>query len=720
MYSSLMLCAFFEQRMRGGASAGARELLAALFEPFWSSVAKTKTTTTGETETTRRRVGGRTSSGSHWRVRESWTRRAERDGTSDALALLEFRMNRLCKLMTVCDCWPSSVGKHLAHWIDSHVHLAIEVETRGSGPTPPSTSETTTARWLSLVDWRRVDPEDVVAMREAIAGNAARLSRSTKNGKKTSRAPTYGRLIESVTACKTMGTVLRQFAVDDATRETTCAAIVRCVLGYDAHRADFALRVATHRFLSDGPRAACERLIEACDRGASATIFVAFREFVVRNVVSDVDAFAHFSRTSRWNAYASNAIHAAETVRVRLRDRVSRDHGETTTPPTMESFLVSNDEESIALIRNCKKVPGPVVRPVDRVVSVAETCRLVRRTRNRANRTQTPGGTDTFDDAGGTIASILAKIDDRDLHASVDPSAYLNDALRTSRSRETFVEIARASRKSVHAVRTIVEREIESLDFSYASDALELVKHFSSVRLHALPASIAERQRDAVRRHATNVGRDEAEVFRRRGEIVWCAGCRKVKNFVVSSDARGSNNHMASGYARVCHVGDDIVCDEKRTHPCCRAIPLRRTVALDATRSRCVQLFGTTYVVTTCCGKLAILSHVTCTTDGVFTCGECAKRHALVAASTSEARGNDDDDDESRGKKTTVKTCRYCSEIVGAHVKGSFTGKFEEEDGVVVVHAFCKRHTRPFMRREFEPMNLSDVLREIPKTVKTR
>lgn len=710
MYSSLMLCAFFEERMRG-AGTDARELLVALFEPFWTSVGKTSG------ETTRRARERRSSGSSHWRVREAWKREAERDGTADALALLEFRINRLCKLLTVCDCWPSSVGGHLAHWIDSHVHLALEVETRGSGPkttSSTSSSTTTVARWLSLTDRRRVDPADVVAVREAVAGStrsSSDSSSSSKTGKarrSSPRAPLYGRILENVTTCKTMGTVLRGFAVDDGTRETTCAAIVRCVLGYDAHRADFSLRMATHASLVDGPKAACERLIESADRGASATLFVAFREFIVRNVVTDVDVFAHLSKTPRWNAYASNAIHAAETVRVRLRDRPS-------DATTMEALLVSNDEETVALTRNCKKVPGPVVRPVVRVVSVAETCRLVRRTRNRANRGQTPSGVDTFDDAGGTIASTLAKLDDRDVHASVDASAFLDSVLVTPRSRALFVEIARATRRSVQAVRTIVDREIACPDFSYVSDALELVKHLSSVRTHALPPSIAERQRDAIRRHfADRPTCDETEMFRRRGEIVWCAGCRKIKNFVVSSDARRSNNHAASGYARVCHVGDDIVCDEKRTHPCCRAIPLRRTVALDATKSRCVQLFGTAYVVTTCCGKLATLAHVACTTEGVFTCEECAKKHAIIVACSA---GGDEDE---RRTGTIVRTCRFCSDIVRTQNKGSFTGRFQEDDGSVAVHAFCKRHARPFMRREFEPMNLDEVLREIPRTARIR
>ena len=724
MFSGSMLCAFFEKRMRGdGGGAKSVELMDALFGPFWTSAEKFGKATAGK----RRWPGG----ARHWRARDEWRRNAELDGTGDALALLEFRINRLCKLLTVCDCWPSSVGRHLAHWIDSHVHLALQAETRRAGPTREEDGSTASgARWLSLTDWRRVDPLDVVAMREAVVASG----RAASNRKRTNdtRAIFYRKIIENVTACKSMGTMMRGFATDQSRRKTTCAALVRCALGYDAHRANFALRMAAHAALAEGPSIACERAIEAVEKGGSTTAFIAFREFVVRNVTTDADASAHLARKPRWDAYAANVAHAAETVRVRTRDRRRGSNGEDDARLVFEDDFIasSSEDETTALTRVCKKVPGPFVRDANRAIDVSEACKIVRRIRNRSNAPQFFGGVDTFDDSGGTIVETLRRTGDRDAGTPFDVED-LARVLRTDGSRRLFVEASRALRLNADAFRTIVQREETvgdgaagaaggapfSRDFGLVSDALELVRHFANVRAHALPESIAERQREAVRRNFADRTCDDAEMFRRRGEILWCVGCKKVKNFVVSSDKKNADNHLATGYARVCHVGDEIVCDEKKTYPCCRALPLGRATVLDASRSRCVHLFGTAYVVTTCCGKLATLEHVTCSIDEVFACRACASRRRAEATATTgdvSGRGNGGG---GGGRAARARSCRFCHETVGKQ-KGSFTGTFVEEDGVVRTHTFCKRHVRTFMRREFEPLDLAEVLREIPKTLK--
>ena len=697
-----MLCAFFEKRMRGE-EAKSGELMDALFGPFWTSVERFGKATTG-----RRRPGG----AQHWRAHDEWRRNAELDGTADALALLEFRINRLCKLLTVCDCWPSNVGRHLAHWIDSHVHLALEVEKRRGGPTRDGTNESSPgARWLSLTDWRCVDPLDVVAMREA----AVMPTRAATRNKECSRATFYRKIIDNVTACKNMGAILRSFATDQSRRKTTCAALVRCALGYDAHRANFALRMAAHAALAEGPSVACERAIEAVEKGGSTTVFVAVREFVVRTIAMDADASAHLARKPRWDAYAANVVHAAETVRVRTRDRRTNTEGARLV--FEDAFIVSSSaDDAMALTRVCKKVPGPFVRNVNRSIHVSEACKIVRRIRNRTNAKQFFGGGDTFDDSGGSIVESLRRASDRDAGASFD-HGDLARVLRTEGSRRLFVEASLAMRLNADAFRAIVQRESTaadaevgvpfSRDFGLVSDALELMRHYANVRTHALPESIAERQRDAVRRNFADRTCDDAEMFRRRGEILWCVGCKKVKNFVVSSDKKNTDNHIATGYTRVCHVGEDLVCDEKKTYPCCRALPLERATVLDASRSRCVHIFGTAYVVTTCCGKLATFGHVTCSSDEVFACQKCVTRRLAEASASRDKEGGG----------TRQRTCRFCSETVGKQ-KGSFTGTFTEEDGAERTHTFCKRHVRTFMRREFEPLDLAETLREIPKTLK--
>ena len=120
---------------------------------------------------------------------------------------------------------------------------------------------------------------------------------------------------------------------------------------------------------------------------------------------------------------------------------------------------------------------------------------------------------------------------------------------------------------------------------------------------------------------------------------------------------------------------------------------------MDASGSRCVEIFGQAYVVTTCCGRLATLECVSTTAEEIFSCAKCT-RDTVIKRQSSHA-----------------KTCRFCNEIVPKQ-KGSFTGLFAEGDGTVRMHTFCKRHSRSFMRREFEPMDLEKIMAEIPKTMK--
>ncbi len=657
-------------------------VLEALFAPFWTSTSKLK-------------QRSRTSPNPAWVVRPEWRERAARDGTTDALALLEFRINRLCKLLSVCDCWPTSVGKHLAHWLDSHAHLALIVE-RGKLPLtmdaatgePPSGSSA-----LSLTDWRHVADEHTFGIREALC--ARQISHKTMS----SCGTFYSKLVGNLAVCKTLVDTIGSFANTAERKEMVCAAVARCLLGYDAHKADFGLRLAVHRTLSEGADEACRKILaRAADEGAMV-VFASLREFVVRVAVDDGSLFEHVRKKTKWPVYAANALHVAETIRVNCRSNDVVYSG-------MDDALRADKEEERLIVRSCKKVPGIISRNTRgnrERLCLADALKIVAAERNKASATtKNAPGHGMRNNFGGSIFSILADPRCRDGRVDYESVRAL---LARENAEATFVEVSRivttgALDEFLELVRaSVLEGGRFGREMGAVCDAMELIHHANRVRSYPLPRSVGDAQREAARRYFRDKSCDDAEIFRRRGEIVWCSGCGKVKNFVITSKSNEEQYHSTSGYKRVCHERGDIYCDEKRTYPCCRNVPLHRSSAMDASGSRCVELFGQGYVVTTCCGRLAALECVSTTPDEIFSCAKCT-RETVIKRSSSLA-----------------KTCRFCNEIVPKQ-KGSFTGLFAEADGTVSTHTFCKRHARSFMRREFEPMDLEKIMAEIPKTLK--
>ena len=672
-----MLCAFFGKRLRG---LDSESVLDALFAPFWTSTSKLKP---------RRR----TSPNPAWVVRPEWRERAARDGTTNALALLEFRINRLCKLISVCDCWPTSVGKHLAHWIDSHVHLALIVEEGKvpltadavSGESRPGSSA------LTLTDWRHVADEHTLGIREALCVRQIPQKTATPCG------VFYSKLVGNLAICKTLGETIGNFADTPEREEMICAAVARCLLGYDAHKADFGLRLAVHRSLSEGTGEVCRKIIARAADGGAMTVFASLREFVVRVAVDDGTLFEHVKKKTKWPVYAANALYVAETIRVNCRSK-------DVVYSRMEDALRADKEEERLLLRNCKKVPGIVSRNTKGkrerlcLVDVLKTLAI------ESNRESTSKNTlgDGMINAGGGVFPILADSRCRDGRVGYE---RIRGLLARAKAESTFVEIARfVATGALVDIRelartSVLEGRRFGREMGAVCDALELIHHNNRVRSYALPKSVGDAQREAAKRYFKDKSCDDAEIFRRRGELVWCSGCRKVKNFVITSKSNEEQCHSTSGYKRICHESGDIYCDEKRTYPCCKNVPLRRSSVMDASGSRCVEIFGQAYVVTTCCGRLATLECVSTTAEEIFSCAKCT-RDTVIKRQSSHA-----------------KTCRFCNEIVPKQ-KGSFTGLFAEGDGTVRMHTFCKRHSRSFMRREFEPMDLEKIMAEIPKTMK--
>jgi hypothetical protein len=110
-----------------------------------------------------------------------------------------------------------------------------------------------------------------------------------------------------------------------------------------------------------------------------------------------------------------------------------------------------------------------------------------------------------------------------------------------------------------------------------------------------------------------------------------------------------------------------------------------------------VDIFGSAYVVTTCCGRIATFDSLRCTKNSALMCERCVKAGEVAAQAGP-----------------TVRVCHFCEQPV-VRKKGCFTGRFTDADDKSQLLTFCKRHTRYFMKRENEPMNLREVMAAIPR-----
>ena len=154
------------------------------------------------------------------------------------------------------------------------------------------------------------------------------------------------------------------------------------------------------------------------------------------------------------------------------------------------------------------------------------------------------------------------------------------------------------------------------------------------------------------------------------------------------------------GYKRICHDGDTLLCDERRLYECCKRVPLKRIALLceahGTFESRCVEVFGVVYVVTTCCGRIATLDSLRATKTASLVCECCVKAEETAAKAGP-----------------LIRICHFCEQPV-LRKKGCFSGRFTDAEGASVLLTFCKRHTRAFMKRENEPMDLREVMQAIP------
>lgn len=672
MQSSSMLCAFFSKRFRG---SDATEVVNALFAPFWEQASLF-------CETGLVPVPGSTK---QWEVPMSWMHRARVDGTSRALALLDFRVNRLNRLLAVSDCYPRVVGLHLAHWLDTHLHMVLCAEARGSGPTSDIRLN---QRVVRACDWRYEAVSHTLAVREIIL----RQTRSP-----SALGTIYTKLVSNMALRKTLTKAVLAIGETVEGKELVCAAFVRCILGVESIKADFSLRKSVFAAFEDGIDALFAKVVVLASNHTFPVLFVALRESLVLSAHYDVSLGRYLQKTVKWNAFAANARNTAEMIRFRIRSRSG-------DGDLFEHKLDSSVLDRAAILRHSKNIPSVFSRVTNKRISLTEACKLMKRFRDRCvgNNALT---TDTFTNVRGIAVASMLELGDLPIGSGV-PYALFERNLRRAGTDAScaFVRLVRTFDKGTEAFNQVLTSFVDHAFPNVVPDALllacdfiELVHHYSSFFTIDLPPTYGALQRAAISRRFQ--GDDESIKQQRASNLVWCSGCKVVKNFVLSSGERNQHNGSASGYKLVCRTDTGVMCYEKRRYLCCVHVPVRQVVLVTQTSSRCLSIYGRVYVVSTCCGCIALLNDLCVYGEEALCCAKCLavkQRKASVLA---------------------ARTCHYCDAPV-TQKKGSYVGMFQNAQGECKKLCFCKRHSRAFMRRDREPLQLEECLQEIAKKIK--
>ena len=662
-----MLCAFFNKRITG---ENAEATLSALFAPFWSESERY--------ELLPQILGNREK---QWEIPGSWVGRAEKDGTLRALRLLDFRVNRLLGLLFVSDCWESVVGLHLAHWLDTHMHLVIECERRKSGPTGECFVHEDVLR---LCDWRHERTEHVVAIREIFCAERG----------VSPLGQMYFRVVNNMALCKTQDETFVKAANISDSRKAFGEAFVRCVLGTGPNKADFSLRKSVHESLRNDGKYLFDHIESLCGHSDFPILFVAMREYIVNALRRDLTVSRYAETTAKWTQFSENVRNCGEIIRLLMREKVG-------DGDLFSHKLFVSDEERQSLLRMSKKVPGLFSRSKRDVMILTQVCKVLKRQRSKCE-TRVPAAVEEHVNAELVATEGMRLMRTMKLGEPL-PCSFITESLRRSGERacRAYVSIAAAMKLGMDTLSQTVRELVEMGDsetlrkedgFAVAQTCLELMRQCESSFEMRLPDRFAEKQKSATERRFPRLERSDA--WTRASELVWCDGCKCVKNFIRTGSK--PENRVAHGYKRVCRNENDIMCFEKKRFLCCRNVPLRTKKLLDEERSITASLFGTTYVVTSCCGNIAVLDTVSPWADEPLCC-----RHCLAIKSSEKP-------------DPQVVTCRYCGEDIKKK-KGTYTGQFLTNDEKVEKLTFCKRHTRSFMRKDREPLVLDECLKELSK-----
>jgi len=665
-----------------------------LFGPFW----ETAESYTGDLDAID--IEGQ------WGAPSKWGRRARDDGTECALALLRYRVNRLSKLLSVCDCWAPNVGGHLALWLDSHMHLVVACESRRSGPRRSDSARCTT---LDLCDWRFVPDDLIVALRLTLGSNGA-----VDSGRASKLAGLYARVLSNMSICKTLATVLNPLKSHETVKKCVCAAVTRCILGITTNKASFETRKAVHTMLNVGLDDFFDMTVEAAAAHARPVVFMCLREHAMHCVGEDSSLSVFLQTVPKWKVYAANVTATMDSLRVGLKS-LPAPLPET---PLIGLICTIADDRFACFARNAKRVPGMVSREGSKCVNITEFCKTMKRARDRS-RDEKAIATENFSDPAGVGAAGLTQFNGMRAGESFDWQ-YISAMLRErggalsnpKAAEEAFVHIISVMKQGVASVRALFVAESQKVEaapfstgFAVAGDCMQLVRTAGSVRSYTLPRVYTERQRSAIAKRFSDTTCTERERIARASHLIWCVGCGAIKNFVIGGGKKNENSQASHGYKRICHDGEDLKCDERRLYECCKRVPLKRIALLGEPKgaapgtmeSYCVDIFGSAYVVTTCCGRIATFDNLRCTKTSALVCERCVK-----AGETAAQAG------------PMVRVCHFCEQPV-VRKKGCFTGRFVDAEDKSQLLTFCKRHTRFFMKRENERMNLAEVMAAIPR-----
>jgi hypothetical protein len=281
---------------------------------------------------------------------------------------------------------------------------------------------------------------------------------------------------------------------------------------------------------------------------------------------------------------------------------------------------------------------------------------------------------------------------------------WFYDFLGSVEAIAAFAKILTTMRMGLTDVRQLIASPPPR--FERAADCLELLRHSCASRRYRLPPTYARLQLAALQKRFKDTSCQVDEILRRGATLLCCTGCSTIKNFVVGAGKKDQNAHVSHGYKRVCHDGSHLLCDEKRVFRCCKTVPLKSYVfiephAADGPVSNVLEIFGAAYTITTCCGHVVLLD----------------KTHAVVGSPITCQRCTDEIVNVTKSSTIVFRCCHFCEQPV-LRKKGSFTGIFTDGTDSLRQLTFCKRHARGFMKREHEPMDLGEVMREIPKRLR--